>query len=119
MTESDDSSVKKVAIIGANEFQNPLILAANARGYETHVFAWQDGSIGERTASHFYPISIVDIDLIVAKCRGNRNRCGLLHRVGPGCHCGQCHRQHPSPSLESAGNGPDCHQQSGHASGIP
>ena len=69
MTESDDSSVKKVAIIGANEFQNPLILAANARGYETHVFAWQDGSIGERTASHFYPISIVEIDAILEKCR--------------------------------------------------
>ena len=59
----------KVAIIGANDFQNPLILAANRRGYETHVFAWKDGSIGEKTASHFYPISITEIDQILEKCR--------------------------------------------------
>lgn len=51
---------KKIVIIGANSFQNPLILKAKALGYETHVFAWQDGSIGERTADHFYPISIVN-----------------------------------------------------------
>ncbi|MBQ9007973.1 MAG: ATP-grasp domain-containing protein [Clostridia bacterium] len=61
--------MKKVAIIGANEFQNPLILAANSRGYETHVFAWQDGSIGERTAHHFYPISITEVNQILDKCR--------------------------------------------------
>lgn len=60
---------KKIVIIGANSFQNPLILKAKALGYETHVFAWQDGSIGERTADHFYPISIVERDVILEKCR--------------------------------------------------
>ena len=44
---------KKIVIIGANSFQIPLILKAKALSYETHVFAWQDGSIGERTADHF------------------------------------------------------------------
>lgn len=60
---------QRVVIIGANDFQNPLILKAKDMGYETHVFAWKDGSIGEKTADHFYPISIVEKDLILEKCR--------------------------------------------------
>ena len=61
--------MKKIVIIGANSFQNPLILKVKEMGYETHVFAWQDGSIGERTADYFYPISIVEKDEILEKCR--------------------------------------------------
>ena len=61
--------MKKIAIIGANDFQNPLILKAKSLGYETHVFAWQDGSIGEKTADYFYPISIVEKDEILEKCK--------------------------------------------------
>ncbi len=61
--------MKKLVIIGANDFQNQLILKAKELGYETHVFAWQDGSIGETTADHFYPISIVEKDKILEKCR--------------------------------------------------
>ena len=61
--------MKKIVIIGANDFQNQLILKAKEMGFETHVFAWQDGSIGERTADHFYPVSIVEIDKILEKCR--------------------------------------------------
>ncbi|MCI8326592.1 MAG: ATP-grasp domain-containing protein [Lachnospiraceae bacterium] len=61
--------MRKIAIIGANSFQNPLILKAKEMGYETHVFAWRDGSIGERTADYFYPISIIEKDLILEKCR--------------------------------------------------
>lgn len=61
--------MKKIAIIGANEFQNPLILKAKELGYETHVFAWQDGSIGEKTADFFYPISIVEKEKILEKCK--------------------------------------------------
>ena len=57
--------MKKIVIIGANDFQNQLILKAKEMGFETHVFAWQDGSIGERTADHFYPVSIVEIDEIL------------------------------------------------------
>lgn len=59
----------KVAIIGANEFQNKLIMKANSLGYETHVFAWAANDIGEKTANHFYPISITDKDQILVKCR--------------------------------------------------
>lgn len=61
--------MKKIVIIGANEFQNPLILKAKDMGFETHVFAWADGSIGEITADYFYPISIVEKDEILEKCR--------------------------------------------------
>lgn len=59
---------KKIAIIGASDFQNPLILKAKERGLETHVFAWKDGSIGEKTADIFYPISITEIDEICDIC---------------------------------------------------
>lgn len=31
----------RIVIIGANSFQNPLILKAKEMGYETHVFAWE------------------------------------------------------------------------------
>lgn len=61
--------MKKIVIIGANSFQNPLILKAKEMGFETHVFAWQDGSVGERTADHFYPISIVEKEVILEQCR--------------------------------------------------
>ena len=59
--------MRKIAIIGANSFQNPLILKAKEMGFETHVFAWQDGSIGEKTADYFYPISIVEKEEILEK----------------------------------------------------
>lgn len=60
---------QKIVIIGANDFQNQLILKAKSLGYETHVFAWQDGSIGEKTADYFYPISIIEKEKILEKCR--------------------------------------------------
>lgn len=60
---------KKLAIIGANDFQNKLILKAKSLGYETHVFAWKDGSIGEKTADFFYPISIIEKEKILEECK--------------------------------------------------
>lgn len=59
----------KIVIIGANDFQNPLILKAKELGYETHVFAWKDGSIGEKTADYFYPISIIEKEKILEECK--------------------------------------------------
>ncbi len=61
--------MRKLAIIGANEFQNPLILKAREMGYETHVFAWEAGDVGERTADAFHPVSIVERDAILEECR--------------------------------------------------
>lgn len=59
----------KIVIIGANSFQNPLILKAKEMGYETHVFAWKLGDIGEKTADYFYPISITDKEKILEECK--------------------------------------------------
>ena len=61
-----------IAIIGANDFQNQLILRAKAMGYVTHVFAWQCGDVGERTADYFYPVSIVEKERILEICRAVR-----------------------------------------------
>lgn len=60
--------MKKLAIIGASYLQEPLIEKAKSMGLETHVFAWKAGDIGERTADHFYPISIVEKERILRKC---------------------------------------------------
>lgn len=61
--------MKKLVVIGANDFQNQLILKAKQLGYETHVFAWRDGAVGEKTADYFYPISIVEKEQILEECR--------------------------------------------------
>lgn len=61
--------MKKIVIIGANSFQNPLILKAKEMGIETHVFAWKDGAIGEKTADYFYPISITEKEKILEICK--------------------------------------------------
>jgi len=60
---------EKIVIIGANSFQNPLILKAKEKGYETHVFAWESGDIGEKTADYFYPISITEKEQILEECK--------------------------------------------------
>lgn len=61
--------MKRIAIIGANDFQNQLILKAKSLGYETHVFAWEDGAVGKETADYFYPISIIEKDKILERCQ--------------------------------------------------
>ena len=61
--------MKKIVVIGANDFQNQLILKAKALGYETHVFAWQCGDVGEKTADFFYPVSIVEKEQILEECK--------------------------------------------------
>lgn len=61
--------MKKIVIIGANEFQNPLILKAKEMGFETHVFAWKENAIGEKTADFFYPISIIEKEKILDECK--------------------------------------------------
>lgn len=62
--------MKKLGIIGASYLQLPLILKAQSLGYETHVFAWEVGDVGESAADVFYPISITEVDEIAEICRG-------------------------------------------------
>ena len=61
--------MKKIVIIGANNFQMPLIKKAKELGYEAHVFAWKEGAIGAEFADFFYPISIIEKDLILEECK--------------------------------------------------
>lgn len=61
--------MKKLAIIGASYLQNPLIEKAKSMGLQTHVFAWECGDVGEKTADYFYPISIVEKEQILAQCK--------------------------------------------------
>lgn len=61
--------MKKIAIIGASYLQLPLIIKAKDRNIETHVFAWKTGDIGEKEADYFYPVSIIEKEKILAKCR--------------------------------------------------
>lgn len=61
--------MKKLAIIGASYLQEPLIERAKAMGIETHVFAWAANDVGEKKADFFYPISIVEKEKILEKCK--------------------------------------------------
>lgn len=56
-------------ILGTNEYQNPLILRAKELGYETHVFGWPHGEIGEKTADVYHPVNILDYDLLWEECQ--------------------------------------------------
>ena len=58
-----------LAIIGASYLQLPLIEKAKEMGYKTHVFAWAAGDVGEEAADFFYPVSIVEKEQILEKCR--------------------------------------------------
>lgn len=61
--------MKKVIIIGASFQQLPLVLKAKKYGYETHVFAWEEGAVAKEYANHFYPISITDIENIMINAK--------------------------------------------------
>lgn len=69
MNEENNLMDKDLAIIGASYLQLPLIEKAKEMGYKTHVFAWADNDVGEAAADIFYPISIVEKEQILEKCR--------------------------------------------------
>ncbi|MDD3416765.1 MAG: ATP-grasp domain-containing protein [Lachnospiraceae bacterium] len=50
----------RLVILGTNEYQNPLIVRAKELGYETHVFGWKTGAIGETTADVYHNVDIMD-----------------------------------------------------------
>ena len=63
--------MKKIAIIGANEFQNKLVLKAKELGIETHVFAYEKngGGVAKKNSDFFYPISIIEKEKILEVCK--------------------------------------------------
>lgn len=63
---------KKLAVIGASYLQLPLVQKAKEMGLYTICFAWEDGAICKDVADKFYPISIVEKELIITICRQER-----------------------------------------------
>ena len=61
--------MKNIAIIGASYLQLPLIEKAKEMGFTTHVFAWAADDVGEKEADFFYPISIIEKEQILEKCK--------------------------------------------------
>jgi len=61
--------VKKIVIIGANDFQDQLVRKAKSLGYETHCFAWQEDAVAKESADYFYPISVTQKEEILEICR--------------------------------------------------
>ncbi len=60
---------KVLAVIGASEFQEPLILKAKELGCTVHAFAWECGDPGEKSADVFHPISTAERETILGICR--------------------------------------------------
>lgn len=60
---------KKLAILGASYLQKPLVQKAIELGIETHVFAWKNGCVVEEIADYYYPISILEKDTVLTKCK--------------------------------------------------
>lgn len=69
MVKSSYKGVMKLAIIGASQGQLPICIKAKEMGIETHCFAWKQNSICEDVVDYFYPISILEKEKIVEKCR--------------------------------------------------
>ncbi|HYX08158.1 MAG TPA: ATP-grasp domain-containing protein [Bacteroidales bacterium] len=61
--------MKKLAILGASYLQRPLVEKAKQMGLETHVFAWEKGNVVDDIADFFYPISVIEKENILKKCR--------------------------------------------------
>jgi biotin carboxylase len=61
--------MKKIAVIGASYLQLPLVLKAKELGIETHCFAWSEGAVCATVADYFYPVSILDKEVILQECR--------------------------------------------------
>ena len=64
----NNTNQKKMAIIGANEMQLPLVLKAKDMGIKTVCFAWKEGAVCKKFCDKYYPISILDKELILKKC---------------------------------------------------
>ena len=99
-----DVAGKKLAIIGASDFQNPLILKAKERGIETHVFAWKAGAVGEVTADYFYPISITEKDAILRECQ----RIGIDGIASIGSDLANIAVSYVADRMGLVANSPDC-----------
>ena len=61
--------MNKLAIIGASYLQLPAVIKAKEMGLQVHCFAWSEGAVCKDVAHAFYPISTIDKEAILEKCR--------------------------------------------------
>lgn len=61
---------KRIAVIGGSYLQLPAVVKAREMGLEVHCFSWADGAVCADYADFFYPVSIIEKDAILEKCRG-------------------------------------------------
>ena len=66
-----------VLVIGAGEFQVPLIRKCHDLGFCVHAAAWRDGAVGARFADHFFPVSITEKEKLLALCEQVKPRAVL------------------------------------------
>lgn len=97
-----------LAIIGASYLQLPLIKKAKEMGYTTHVFAWAANDVGEKEADFFYPISIVEKELIADKCE----EIGICGVCSIASDLAALTVNHVANRLGLTGNSPECTQKS-------
>lgn len=62
-------SNKKIAIIGASYLQLPLYKKAIEMGISTIGFSWPEGAVAKDYCDQFYPISILEKELILEICQ--------------------------------------------------
>jgi biotin carboxylase len=60
--------MKKIAIIGGSYLQLPLVKKAIEMNIETHCFSWEEGAVCKEIADYFYPISIIEKEIILETC---------------------------------------------------
>lgn len=61
--------MSKLAVIGGSYLQLPVVKRAKELGHEVHCFAWEEGAVCKDVADFFYPISIIEKEIILEKCR--------------------------------------------------
>lgn len=61
--------MSKIAVIGASYLQLPLVRRAKELGHEVYCFAWDKDAVCKEVADHFYPISIVEKEIILDECK--------------------------------------------------
>ena len=61
--------MKTLAIIGASYLQLPLVQRAKEMGIKTICFAWAEGAVCRDVADMFFPISIVEKEVILEICK--------------------------------------------------
>jgi len=61
--------MKTLAVIGASYLQLPLVKRAKEMNLRTICFAWEEGAVCKNICDIFFPISIIEKELILEICR--------------------------------------------------